>query len=261
MHTTRLALIPTIVLAFGAALNASAHHAMEYISLEGYSTAAKGQGIFLLHYDYLSDDRDNPDADHWEITPGISYGVTDRLMASIHTHFAKFGVDHVVAERRDEFRPNGPSPFMEAVAGSLQYRLTEGLPVNIAVGVGLELPFDRARELLGSEDPVYLGSLILEREFGQHSNLTLNLGYESEGSEDEFAWALGVKTPLSAAPHGIAGGIEVFGLFDQPADNWSVLPGVYIPIGGQTRLKTGIEVGRDEGAHTLRASVSLMHIF
>jgi hypothetical protein len=93
-----------------------AHHAMEYVDMESYSTAKRGEKVFHLHYDYMVDDDKDPRMDHWEFTPGLSYAITDRLMADMHTHFAKFGAGHVVEERAAEFEPNGPSPFMEAVA-------------------------------------------------------------------------------------------------------------------------------------------------
>lgn len=241
-----------------------AHHAMEYIEMEGYSTARRGERVFHLHYDYRVDDSDNPNLDRWEITPGLSYGITDRLMADVHTHFAKFGTDHVVEARRAEFEPNGPSPFMEAVAVALQYRLTEGLPLNAALAGTWELPLSRSKDILGSEDHVYIGTLILSRDFGRHANLCLNLTYETEGSENEWAWALGVKTPISADPHGIAAGIEIGGDFE--GRRWSLLPGIYAPFSETIILKTGLEIGAekddaDRWADSLRASVTVMYRF
>ncbi len=239
-----------------------AHHAMEYIEMESYTTARKGEWVFHLHYDYMADDEDNSDLDHWELTPGVSYGIVDSLMFDIHTHFAKFGPDHVVEERRAEFGSGGPSPFMEAIAASLQYRVTEGWLFDVAVAGTIEIPFGRSEDLLGSEDNVYEGLLILGKEFEGHRNVTLNLGYEREGDEDDFSWAVGAKTPLTADPHGIAAGVEVMGSFDDTADNWSILPGVYMPLGAQNViLKTGLELGKADGADALRADVSLMYAF
>ncbi|MDI6774564.1 MAG: hypothetical protein QME60_04100 [Verrucomicrobiota bacterium] len=249
---------------FLCAGTAPAHHAMEYIEMESYSTAKRGEKVFHLRYDYMVNDGGNPDLDHWEFTPGLSYGITDRLMADIHAHFAKLGSDHVVEESQAEFEPNGPSPFMEAVALCLQYRLTQGWPVDAAVSGTWEIPFGRAEELLGSEDYVCAGTLILSREFGEHGNVCANFTYEVEGDEDEWGWALGVKNPISADPHGISAGVELMGDFD--GTRWSVLPGVYAPISETIILKTGIEIGQEKGeedrwADTLRANVSLMYRF
>jgi len=242
--------------------SAFAHHAMEYIEMESYTTAKRGECVFHLHYDYMVDDKDNPDLDHWEFTPGISYGILDRLMLDVHTHFAKFGIDHIVDEERENYEPNGPSPFMEAVAGSLQYRVIEDWLVNIAVVGTVEVPFSRSERLLGSEDNVYAGMLIMGKDFGEHSNITLNLGYEEEGDENETTWGLGVKTPISADPHGIAAGIEVRGSFEDTEDNWSILPGVYAPLGDQNiTLKTGLEFGESDGADSMRANVTMMYKF
>lgn len=241
---------------------AEAHHAMEYIEMESASTPHQGEWVFHLHYDYMVDDQENPRLDHWEFTPGLSWGILDRLMLDVHTHFAQFGSDHIIEEEREQYEPDGPSPFLEAVAGSLQLRLSDGWPVELALVGSLELPLGRAEELLGSEDPVVGGLLVAGWEFGAHGNLTANLAYEVEGEEDDFSWALGVKNPLSADPHGIAAGLEVMGSVEEVSDNWSVLPGVYFPLSGSgTILKTGLEAGRADGADTLRANVTLMHRF
>lgn len=241
-----------------------AHHAMEYIEMESYTTAKRGECTFHVHYDYMVDDVDNPKADHWEFTPGLSYGITDRLMFDVHTHFAKFGEDHIVEEEQENYLSTGSSPFMEAAAATLQYRVTEGSPVEIAISGTIEVPFDRADDLLGSEDNVYAGKLILSRDFGEHGNICVNLTYEKEGDEDGTGWALGIKAPISADPHGIAAGIEVMSDFE--GEVWSVLPGVYAPLGDGIVFKTGLEFGQEEDgdgntADTLRTSVSLMYKF
>ena len=183
-------------------------------------------------------------------------------MLDLHTHFAGFGIDHIVDEERATLEPNGPSPFMEAVAGSLQYRVIEDWLVDIAVVGTIEVPFSRAETILGCEDNVYAGMLILGKDFGEHSNITLNLGYEEEGDESDTSWALGVKTPISDDPHGIAAGIEVMGSFEDTADNWSILPGVYMPLGAENIvLKSGLEFGKADGATAMRANATLMYRF
>ncbi|MCX7591573.1 MAG: hypothetical protein N2255_08100, partial [Kiritimatiellae bacterium] len=239
------------------------HHAMEYIEMESYSTARRGEAVFHLHYDYLVEDSDNPRLDHWEFTPGLSYGLTDWLMADVHTHFAKFGPEHVVEEWRAQFEPDGPSPFMEATAVALQGRLPDTLPVHVAVALTWEIPFHRAERVLGSEDHLYAGTLILSRDFGAHGNVCANITYEREGDADTWAWALGVKTPISRDPHGIAAGVEVMGDFE--GDRWSALPGVYAPISETIIMKTGLEIGRARNdakwCETLRANVTLMYRF
>jgi len=251
-----------LLLALLTAGSASAHHAMEYIEMESYTTARKSEVVFHLHYDHMVDDEDNPGLDHWEMTPGLSYGIMDRLMFDIHTHFAKFGVDHVVPEKHAEFEPSGPSPFMEAVAASLQYRVTEGSIVDVAAVGTVEVPFGRSEDLLGSEDNVYAGLLILGKDFEGHRNVTANLGYEKEGEEDNITWGLAAKTPISPETHGIAAGIELMGSFKEAGDNWSVLPGVYMPLGAQNiTLKTGLEFGKSDGADAMRANVTLMYRF
>jgi hypothetical protein len=262
MKTWMLAGILMGSLVTGAAGPAFAHHAMEFIEMESYSTARAGDFVFHLHYDYMSDNTDNPREDHWELTPGLSYGIANRLMFDIHTHFAKFGPDLVVENERAKFDPSGPSPMMEAFATTLQYRLTDGWPIDIALAGAVEVPLPRAEELLGSKDLIYSATLIAARGFGVHSNVTINLAYEREGREEATTWGLGVKTPLSADPHGIAAGVEFLGSTEEVADNWSVLPGVYMPLGAPNiTLKTGIEIWKAAGFDAMRANVTMMYLF
>ena len=241
---------------------AAGHHAMEFIEMESYEVARRGEFVFHLHYDYMVDNVCNPREDHWELTPGLSYGVIDKLMVDVHTHFAKFGPDLVVEDERAGYEPQGPSPMLEAMAVSLQYPLTQGWAIDIGVIGTLEVPFPDAEKLLGSEDLVYQGTLILGKGFDDHSNITINLGYEREGDEDAGSWAVGFKRPLSEDPHGIAAGVEVMGAAEEVGDNWSVLPGVYMPLGApNVILKTGLEFGEGEGANTRRANLTLMYQF
>ena len=251
-----------IIFAATLTTSATAHHALEYIEMDSYSTAPKGWSVFHLHYDYFVDDEDNSRLDHWEITPGFSYGVTDRLMIDFHTHFAKFGADHVVEDRIGEFEPDGPSPFLEAYAFAAQYRLTEDKFLDVALLGTIEVPSSRSKEVLGSEDEVYIGTLILSKELEGHRNLSLNLIYEAEGSEDSQLWAFGAKAPLTDDEHGVAAGIELLGNFEDTSDNWTAIPGIYMPFeDGKMILKAGLELGKADGADMTRANVTLMRLF
>ncbi len=257
----RMAAIMGFLAATGVA---GAHHALEYIGMESYNTADRGGKIFYLQYDYMVGDRDNPDLDRWELTPGLAYGITDRLMVDVHTHFAKFGIDYIEDDQRQEFEPHGPSPFIEAIAIAAQYRLTEGRLLDLAVIGDWELPLSRAEKILGADEHVYSGTMIVSHDFGVHANISANIKVELEGSETVWFWALGARRPLSADPHGIAAGIEIAGDFD--GDEWSVLPGMYLPLGPNAILKTGLEFGRERNGEnrwtdTLRSNISLMYLF
>ena len=79
------------------------HHAMEFIEMESYNTPFKGEFVFHLHFDYMVENNMNPNLDHWEFTPGISFGISDRLMFDAHTHFANFEKDHLIGSKADQF--------------------------------------------------------------------------------------------------------------------------------------------------------------
>jgi hypothetical protein len=245
--------------AAGAALTAHAHHAMEFIETESATTLRAGEGLVHLHFDRYSEDKNDSSMDHWEWTPGLAFGLTDRLMADMHGHYAKFNNGLVRASRQAQYAPDGPPPFLEAAAITLQYRLTDTAPVAVAVAATVELPSSRARRLLESHS-VYAGTLILSRGFAEHSNVTLNLTAGIEDGEGFYEFALGVRSPLGADPHGIAVGLELLGDVEEFSDTWSLLPGIYLPlIGPETVLKTGFEAGR--GMERTRLNVTLMHLF
>lgn len=233
-----------------------AHHAMEYIEMESYSTARSGQKIFHVHYDYLVDNYANSAEDHWEYTPGLSFGITNRLMVDAHTHFAKFGIDHIVNDQQANFTSQGPSPFMEAVAFAVQYRLTEGSFIDVAIGGVYEEPFQRSRDLLDGQRG-FEGILILSRGLGARGSICANFRLGRSGEETVSEWALGVRNPLTEDAHGIVAGVELLGDMN---GNWSLLPGVYFPLGDQNIVfKTGLELGKD--MNSIRANATLMVIF
>ncbi|MCF7823197.1 MAG: hypothetical protein K9N35_03405 [Candidatus Marinimicrobia bacterium] len=232
-----------------------AHHAMEFIELESYSTAPQGAFVFHLHHDYMVDDVDQPNLDHWEMTPGMSYGITDRLMIDVHSHFAKFGTGHLVLPSLALTYPDGPSPFMEAMAFALQYKITEKGPIDMGLSLTYEEPFSRSVDLLGGQRLFGL-DLIINKSFGGHRILLLNLIAEMDGDEEGYAWGLGLRTPLTPDVHGIAAGIELQGDFEGEI---SLLPGIYFPLGMQDIVfKTGLEFTSDGAS---RSNLTLMYLF
>ena len=249
----------TVLAALMAQTHAFAHGAMEFIETLSYYTPAKGEVELFVNYDYMSEDKNDPQQDHWEFTPGISFGITDRLMLDTHIHYAKFENGLIEEERQEEFAPDGPSPFLEAAAFTLQYRLPECSWVNVALAGTFEVPFDRAKELLGSKE-VYEGTLILSKDLPGHVNTTVNLTYGKEGSEDYWEYAFGIKAPLTADPHGVSASIEFLGDIEEFDQSWTVLPALSMPIGSpQTTFKTGFEIGKN--MDYTRMHVSLIQKF
>lgn len=238
---------------------AFAHHSFEYIGMDGYTTAQKGEFVFRLLYDYIVEDKDNPSVDRWELTPGLAYGITDRLMFDFHTHFAKFGYGHVVEEKQENYKPLGPSPFIEAGAFALQYRLTEGWLVDVAVSGLYEIPFGRSKELLDGKE-VYEGTLIVSKGLGTHSNVCLNFTYGRDGDKEIKEFALGVRTPISYDPHGVAISVEFLGEIEEGKINWFVLPGLSFPLGSESTIfRSGLGFG--ENMNNMRTNITIIHRF
>ena len=235
------------------------HHALEYLDVESYSIAGKKEAIFYLRHDYFVDDKSDASLDHWEFTPGISYGILKRVMFDIHIHLSKFGSGHI--EEGQE-----ASPFFEALAPSVIIQLTgyKQLPVDIALSLCYEYPFHRSRKLIGGTH-TFEGKFILSRDFGVHSNITLNAGGSvDENGDYEIVWMLGAKTPLTSQAHGIAAGIEIEGTHTEEEHAFIFLPGIYFPVLQNIRLKAGLGAGftlNEKTIWTEKMAVQLMYIF
>jgi len=246
-----------ILLILSASLSSLfAHHAMEFIQMESYNTAPQGGFVFHLHYDYLIDDPDQPNLDHWEFTPGLSYGVSDRLMLDAHGHFAKFGAGHLLPEQTAAFPTLGPSPFMEALALAVQYRVTKHSPLEVGLALTFEQPLPRSVDLIGGQQ-VLESSLIINHSFGEHRNILLNLNAGLDGDEVTTDWGLGLRTPLTPDAHGISAGVEILGNY---AGDITFLPGIYFPLGMQDIVfKTGLEF--NPGSGVIRSNLTLLYQF
>lgn len=238
--------------------NCYAHHAMEFIELESARIAQKGEYLFHVHYDYLVDDSENPDLDHWEYTPGLAYGVFSNLMVDIHFHCAKFGIDHLNLEKQNQFSQSGPSPFIEAFAFSIQAQAVSRDHIQIGWSLTYETPSNRSQNLLGGEE-VFAATLIGSLEFAEHRNCTVNFNFESENGEESFGYIAGARMPLTSMSHGIACGLEFLGDLENFSDQVTILPGIYFPISGNTLMKTGMAF--DSGGDFQRLNLSLMHSF
>ncbi|MEA3285749.1 MAG: hypothetical protein U9Q77_00025, partial [Candidatus Marinimicrobia bacterium] len=212
--------------------------------------------VFHLHHDYMVDDREQPDLDHWELTPGLSYGITDRLMVDLHGHFAKFGGGHLVSSTESAYNTLGPSPFIEAIALALQYQITKNSPVEIGITLGYEEPLNRSVELLDGQR-VFAAALIVNKAFNGHRNLLVNFYGELEDEDVAYGWGIGFRSPLTPLAHGVAAGLELLGDFD---GEYSILPGIYFPLGMQDIVfKTGLEFAPNQGA--TRSNITLMYRF
>ena len=220
-----------------------AHHSMEFIDIESHTTARQGEILAYLHYDYFTDDKRNTGADHWEFTPGFAIGIFDRLMFDVHCHLARFGVDHVVLSEQLNYS-DGLSPFIEAFAASLQFRITDWEnPFNMAISVIGELPMRHAIDKLDSS-AVFGTTLIFGYDFGLHNNITANFTYERDGGEDAIAWGLGIKFVMSGEDeHAPAFGIEFHGDF---GGHIYIMPGFYLSLTQSTVFKIGLSVGMSQ---------------
>ncbi len=233
------------------------HHAMEYIELESAHIPDPGARLLHIHYDYMVEDDANPNLDHWEYTPGAAFGIGWNTMIDVHFHWAKFGADHLT-EGAGITSPQGPSPFIEAAAFTVQNLLIDHPALQIGWSATWEVPSDKSRDLLDGKE-VFSSTLILSKTFFEHQNLTLNASYELENGEECTILAVGGKMPFTQMSHGISGGLEISGDTDDFAESVIYLPGVYFPLSSSTIIKTGLGFNADFDFH--RMSLSLMYNF
>ena len=235
-----------------------AHHALEYIDLESYSTTPQGGYVFYSRYDYFVPDQDNPKMDHWEFTPGFSYGITNRLMCDTHFHLAKFGSDHIIAGE-DNNDPLGPAPFIEAIAPSVHYQFTKAndWPVDLAGTFTYEYPLHRSRKLMAAENG-YEGTLIISKEIGKDTNLCLNLSRGREGNENSKNWGIGIKTPLSQNPRSPEVGLEFFNDYE---GGRRLIGGIFLPLQENIIFKVGLGFGNEASEEESRLNFTMMYIF
>ena len=211
-------------------MGAFGHHAREYIEVESYETLPRGRFTGLLNYDFFSPRRDFTES-HWEITPTFLYGITDCLMADVHTHISRF---------------KGKTTFVEAVAAGLQYKLTERWPFNLDIGFLLEYeyPTDRSRDEIDGVD-VLMGTLIMSREWPHDINTVLNVSYEDEmhyGDNSTTSYAFGIKSHTIPRIERLEMGVEFVGTFGAHKE-CRVIPGAYMNIGKSKILKIGTGYG------------------
>lgn len=201
-----------------------AHHAKEYMILEAYTTPKKGQFYYFTSFNFYKEKKGTDEFNHYEITPILTYGITDRLMGNFHFHISQFNPNAENALLK-------PKIFLEAYTVGLQYRLTESGEkfFDFAYSIDFEYPSSDSRKWIDGED-LLTNTLIISKELPNDMNITFNLSYEQEiflGGEGSLGWGAGFKIPPSSKISFMEVGMEVTGKFKKSPEI-HIVPGIYI---------------------------------
>lgn len=211
------------------------HHAKEYLILEAYSTPKKGQFYYLTSFNFFKEEKGTSAFNHYEITPILIYGITDRLMGNFHFHISGFNPnpDNMLLQ---------PKIFIEAFTAGVQYRLTEPGEkyFNFAYSIDFEYPSSNARRYIDGKD-LLTNTLIISKELPGDLNITFNISYEQEvflGGDGGFVWGAGFKIPPFKNIDFLEVGIEFTGDIKKNP-NIHAVPGIYFSPTSNMLIKVG----------------------
>ena len=204
----------------------SAHHGLDFISVQTAHLPEQGGGYAIGRIDYISEERNE-----MEFEPAVLYGATDWMTLELHAHYEK---------------ESGESWKYESLAPALHFRLTpRGQPFSLGVSAEYEFADDSA------EDDVFELTAIFGYEFSEWM-VTANLLLEDpSGSSSEWSYAAGVRHSFSD-DH--AFGLEVNGPIDGGGTSEALI-GYYGELSNRFSLNAGIGTGIDGGPDwTLRSA-------
>ncbi len=211
------------------------HHAKEYLVLEAYTTPRKGQFYYFTGFNFFNEKKNQDQFNHYEITPLLTYGITDRFMGSFHFHISQFNPN-------EENNLSKPSIFLEAFTFGVQYRLTEPTEkyFDLAWSISYEYPNNDSRKKIEGKD-LFTNTFIISKELTGDMNITFNFSYHQEifyGGESKFSYGAGFKFPPFKKLDFLEMGVEITGdLSENP--NIHIIPGIYISPTQNSLFKIG----------------------
>jgi len=197
---------------------ASAHHGVDFITVQTAHLPHKGSGYALARADHIAGVEDET-----ELEPAVLFGVTDWMSTEVHAHFAKHA---------------GDSLGYEAVAPALNFRFT---PRHSQFSAGLSVEYEFQRH--ADEEDVFgltlMGAYsVADWMFGANTRLET-----TAGSDDEWSYAAGARREINDR---IALGLEFNGSLETSDANELMLA-FYGELTERFTLNAGLGGGTDEG--------------
>ena len=211
---------------------ALAHHGKGFLIVESDELPHARQVFLFTDFGLAHHEEE----DEIELSPGLLFGLSDRVAFELHTHFAKH---------------EGESLGYEAVAPALKLGLTPPESEE-----PLKLSFSAEYEFGSDDHPNVFEGRVIAAYRTHDVNLTFNLiGEKSNEEESELEW--GYDAGLRPWPERELGvGLEARGALSGPSAH-ELLAGVYF-TGDRFTLKLGAGKGFGEGPDwTFRAGVVL----
>ena len=197
---------------------ASAHHGLDFVSVQTAHLPEQGAGYAIGRFDYISEE-----VNEMEFEPALLYGATDWLTVELHAHFEK---------------ESGESAKYESLAPALHFRLT---PREQQFSLGVSVEYEFARD--SAEDDVLELTAIFGYEFSEWMVTANILLEEPSGSSGEWGYAAGVRHSIS---HDHALGLELNGSLESNGSSEALI-GYYGELSNRFSVNAGIGTGIDGG--------------
>ena len=196
----------------------SAHHGLDFISVQTAHVPEQGAVYAIGRIDYITEEHDET-----EFEPALLYGATDWLTVELHAHYEK---------------EEGHSAKYESLAPALHFRLTpREQPFSLGISVGYEFADHSA------ESDVLEFTAIFGYKFSDWM-VTANVLLEKPtGTSGEWGYAAGVRRSFKR-DH--AFGLEMNGPFEGGRSSEALL-GYYGELSERFSVNAGIGVGIDGG--------------
>ncbi len=211
-------LVAYVIIATLMPVAASAHHGLDFVSVQTARLPEQGAGYAIGRFDYISEE-----VNEMEFEPALLYGATDWLTVELHAHFEK---------------ESGESAKYESLAPALHFRLT---PREQPFSLGVSVEYEFARE--STEDDVLELTAIFGYEFSEWMVTANVLLEDTSGSSGEWGYAAGVRHAFS---HDHAFGLELNGSLESNGSS-EVLIGYYGELLNRFSVNAGIGAGIDGG--------------
>ena len=211
-------LVAYVIIATLMPVAASAHHGLDFVSVQTARLPEQGAGFAIGRFDYISEE-----VNEMEFEPALLYGATDWLTVELHAHFEK---------------ESGESAKYESLAPALHFRLT---PRAQQFSLGISVEYEFARD--GAEDDVLELTAIFGYEFSEWMVTANVLLEDTSGSSGEWGYAAGVRHAFS---HDHAFGLELNGSLESNGSSEALI-GYYGELSNRFSVNAGIGAGIDGG--------------
>lgn len=225
---------------------AFAHHGKDFLVTSSYRTAEKGESFLLFSGEYVRTDQNGRG---FEFEPGVSYGLTDRWSAEIHTH-------HELFDREFSSEAIGLETVYRWISPAEAIHSEAESEDNHSSGFSLATLFEFKKGINHAPDGMevrLIGGSDLHP-FSVVANLIGEKLFESN-SEFEFRTAFGVKYEFLPR---LSLGIETDSKLNHSFSS-QITPGIYASLSPRFDLRAGASFPTDSQAESSSIHTTLIY--